>query len=145
MATKERELHLTYNDSLAEMKGLLSAQKRVGAQWKGEMEILTKRFQVNNWLYFLQNIFVIKYLLGLDEGCLVEARQMQEKVRKMQGESREMKTELETLRGKCKEKEEELEESRELCGIYSAKLTKMERKFKKLKDEDEESYMEQTF
>ena len=59
MATKERELHLTYNDSLAEMKGLLSAQKRVGAQWKGEMEILTKRFQVNNWLYFLQNIFVI--------------------------------------------------------------------------------------
>ena len=69
MATKERELHLTYNDSLAEMKGLLSAQKRVGAQWKGEMEILTKRFQVNNWLYFLQNIFVIKYLLGLDEGC----------------------------------------------------------------------------
>ena len=60
---------MTYNDSLAEMKGLLSAQKRVGAQWKGEMEILTKRFQVNNWLYFLQNIFVIKYLLGLDEGC----------------------------------------------------------------------------
>ena len=136
---------MTYNDSLAEMKGLLSAQKRVGAQWKGEMEILTKRFQVNNWLYFLQNIFVIKYLLGLDKGCLVDARQMQEKVRKMQGESREMKTELETLRGKCKEKEEELEESRELCGIYSAKLTKMERKFKKLKDEDEESYMEQTF
>ena len=136
---------MTYNDSLAEMKGLLSAQKRVGAQWKGEMEILTKRFQVESWLYFLQNILVIKHLLGLDEGCLVEARQMQEKVRKMQGESREMKTELETLRGKCKEKEEELEESRELCGIYSAKLTKMERKFKKLKDEDEESYMEQTF
>ena len=48
MATKERELHMTYNDSLAEMKGLLSAQKRVGAQWKGEMEILTKRFQVLN-------------------------------------------------------------------------------------------------
>ena len=46
MVTKERELHMTYNDSLAEMKGLLSAQKRVGAQWKGEMEILTKRFQV---------------------------------------------------------------------------------------------------
>ena len=56
-----------------------------------------------------------------------------------------MTTELETLRAKSKEKEEELEESRELCGIYSAKLTKMERKFKKLKDEDEESYMEQTF
>ena len=60
---------MTYNDSLAEMKGLLSAQKRVGAQWKGEMEILTKRFQVNSWLYFLQNIFVMKYLLGLDVGC----------------------------------------------------------------------------
>ena len=63
----------------------------------------------------------------------------------MQGENRDMKDELDGLRGKCKEKEEELEESRELCGIYSAKLTKMERKFKKLKDEDEESYMEQTF
>ena len=52
MATKERELHMTYNDSLAEMKGLLSAQKRVGAQWKGEMEILTKRFQVLNLFIF---------------------------------------------------------------------------------------------
>ena len=75
----------------------------------------------------------------------IEEAPLQEKVRKMQGESREMKTELDGLRAKCKEKEEELEESRELCGIYSAKLTKMERKFKKLKDEDEESYMEQTF
>ena len=52
MVTKERELHMTYNDSLAEMKGLLSAQKRVGAQWKGEMEILTKRFQVLNLFIF---------------------------------------------------------------------------------------------
>ena len=67
MATKERELHLTYNDSLAEMKGLLSAQKRVGAQWKGEMEILTKRFQVNSWLYFLQNIFVKKISVGFGQ------------------------------------------------------------------------------
>lgn len=56
-----------------------------------------------------------------------------------------MTAELEILRTKCREKEEELEESKELCGIYSAKLTKMERKFKKLKDEDEESYMEMTF
>lgn len=56
-----------------------------------------------------------------------------------------MTSELEGLRTKCREKEEELEESKELCGIYSAKLTKMERKFKKLKDEDEESYMEMTF
>ena len=63
MATKERELHMTYNDSLAEMKGLLSAQKRVGAQWKGEMEILTKRFQVNKLFYLV--FFVTKYLLGV--------------------------------------------------------------------------------
>ena len=67
MATKERELHMTYNDSLAEMKGLLSAQKRVGAQWKGEMEILTKRFQVLspyiciylNMLKYYSTVFVI--------------------------------------------------------------------------------------
>ena len=63
MATKERELHMTYNDSLAEMKGLLSAQKRVGAQWKGEMEILTKRFQVNKLFYLV--FFVTKYLSGV--------------------------------------------------------------------------------
>ena len=59
MATKERELHITYNDSLTEMKGLLSAQKRVGAQWKGEMEILTKRFQVLIYIFF-QHDFDIK-------------------------------------------------------------------------------------
>ena len=63
----------------------------------------------------------------------------------MQEENQKMTSELEGLRTKCREKEEELEESKELCGIYSAKLTKMERKFKKLKDEDEESYMEMTF
>ena len=56
-----------------------------------------------------------------------------------------MSSEIESLRDRCREKEAELEESKELCGIYSAKLTKMERKFKKLKDEDEESYMEMTF
>ena len=58
---------MTYNDSLAEMKGLLSAQKRVGAQWKGEMEILTKRFQVLspyiciylNMLKYYSTVFVI--------------------------------------------------------------------------------------
>ena len=69
----------------------------------------------------------------------------QERVRRVQGENKEMSSEIESLRDKCREKEVELEESKELCGIYSAKLTKMERKFKKLKDEDEESYMEMTF
>ena len=34
-------------------------------------------------------------------------------------------------------------EAKEMNGIYSAKLTKLERKFKR--DEDEESYMEMTF
>ena len=77
MATKERELHITYNDSLAEMKGLLSAQKRVGAQWKGEMEILTKRFQVptSESVHFLFSFNVSRHqrvlqksLLGLGDG-----------------------------------------------------------------------------
>ena len=63
----------------------------------------------------------------------------------MQGENQKMTSELEGMRTQYRQKEEELEESKELCAIYSAKLTKMERKFKKLKDEDEESYMEMTF
>jgi len=42
-------------------------------------------------------------------------------------------------------KQSELNDAVEMNGIYSAKLTRLERKFKKLKDEDEESYMEMTF
>ena len=40
---------------------------------------------------------------------------------------------------------EEAEEAREMNGVYSAKLTRLERKFKKLRDQDEESYIEMTF
>ena len=52
---------------------------------------------------------------------------------------------LARVRVEYEEKEQELREAEELNGVYTAKLTKMERKFKKLKDEDEESYMEMTF
>ena len=42
-------------------------------------------------------------------------------------------------------KTEEAEEAREMNGVYSAKLKRLERKFKKLRDQDEESYIEMTF
>ena len=72
-------------------------------------------------------------------------RRFEGKVKELQGANRELRVELEEARSGLKQKETELEEARELNGIYTAKLTKMERKFKKLKDEDEESYMEMTF
>ena len=56
-----------------------------------------------------------------------------------------MKEDIETIRRELSLKEIAYDEAMELNGIYTAKLTKMERKFKKLKDEDEESYMEMTF
>ena len=56
-----------------------------------------------------------------------------------------MRLEIDRLKRDLREREVEVEEGRELNGIYTAKLKKMERKFKKLKDEDEESYMEMTF
>ena len=62
-----------------------------------------------------------------------------------QSENKSLKISLERLKTKVKEKEEEIDEARELNGIYTAKLTKLQREFKKLKDEDEESYMEMTF
>ncbi|XP_059088765.1 uncharacterized protein LOC131884888 isoform X1 [Tigriopus californicus] len=113
MSVKLDALHGKHQNSLAEMKSILLAQRQVGAQWKEEMTILTKRFEV--------------------------------KVKELQSENKELKMELERLREVFKVKEVEADEARELNGIYSAKLTKMERKFKKLKDEDEESYMEMTF
>ncbi len=95
------------------MKNLLSSQRRVGNQWKGEMETLTRRFEA--------------------------------KLKELQTENKGLRLDLDKLRRDLREKEVEVEEGRELNGIYTAKLKKMERKFKKMKDEDEESYMEMTF
>jgi hypothetical protein len=39
----------------------------------------------------------------------------------------------------------ETEEAKEMNGIYSARLTQMKRTVKKLKEEDEESYIEISF
>ena len=46
MATRMDELNRSYSNSLAEMKSLLRSQKKVGTQWKGEMEVLTQRFEL---------------------------------------------------------------------------------------------------
>jgi len=60
-------------------------------------------------------------------------------------ENRQLKRMAEKLRADLKEKSIEAKEAKEMNGIYSAKITKMERKFKKLRDQDEESYIEMTF
>ena len=66
-------------------------------------------------------------------------------MKELQNENRELKLDLDQLDRELQEKQVKLEEARELNGIYTAKITRLERKFKKLKDEDEESYMEMTF
>ncbi len=62
-----------------------------------------------------------------------------------QAENRRLRADLDEATRELEQRETDLHEAVEMNGIYSAKLTKLERKFKKLKDEDEESYMEMTF
>ena len=66
-------------------------------------------------------------------------------IRDLSAENKQMKRLAEKLKADLKEKSAEAKEAKEMNGIYSAKLTKMERKFKKLRDQDEESYIEMTF
>ena len=60
-------------------------------------------------------------------------------------ENQALREEIQRLRNELEDKTVEAYEAKEMNGIYSAKLTRLERKFKKLRDEDEESYMEMTF
>jgi len=113
LATKVGELNRSYEASLGEMRTLLSSQRRVGVQWKEEMEVLTTRFD--------------------------------ERLKDLKAENEELKSKLSKAENYLEEKRSELNDAVEMNGIYSAKLTRLERKFKKLKDEDEESYMEMTF
>ena len=57
----------------------------------------------------------------------------------------QLKSDLKEMEERLDMKIEEAEEAREMNGVYSAKLTRLERKFKKLRDQDEESYIEMTF
>jgi hypothetical protein len=66
-------------------------------------------------------------------------------IRDLSTENREMKRMAEKLKTDLKEKSAEAKEAKEMNGIYSARLTKMGRQFKKLRDQDEESYIEMTF
>ncbi len=72
-------------------------------------------------------------------------QQFEVKLKTLQVENRKLRAELDAAMTELELKEADLHEATEMNGIYSAKLTKLERKFKKLKDEDEESYMEMTF
>ena len=72
-------------------------------------------------------------------------QQFEVKLKTLQAENRTLRSDLDAAMGELEQREADLHEATEMNGIYSAKLTKLERKFKKLKDEDEESYMEMTF
>ena len=66
-------------------------------------------------------------------------------IRDLSAENKQLKRLAEKLRTDLKEKSMEAKEAKEMNGLYSARITKMERKFKKLRDQDEESYIEMTF
>ena len=66
-------------------------------------------------------------------------------IRDLSTENRHLKRLAEKLKSDLKEKSIEAKEAKEMNGIYSARLTQMQRKFKKLRDQDEESYIEMTF
>jgi hypothetical protein len=87
MAAKVNALHLDYTNSLAEMKGLLSTQKKVGNQWKDEMELLTKRFQ------------------GKVREMQAENREMNSELDGMKGKFREKDQELEESRNAMRDRQ----------------------------------------
>ena len=66
-------------------------------------------------------------------------------IRDLSTENKQLRRLAEKLKVDYKEKSMEAKEAKEMNGIYSARITKMERKFKKLRDQDEESYIEMTF
>ena len=125
--TKLSKLGNNYHSSMAEMKALLSRQKQLGDQCKNEMEILTKKFEEKTLDFKSKHA------------------DLKEENQDLKEENVNLREEIQKLRQELEYKSVEAHEAMELNGIYSAKLTKMQRKFKKLKDEDEESYMEMTF
>lgn len=123
---KETELLKSTKSSIA-MKNLLSQQKKLGDQCKLEMETLARTFEEKSRNYKCNN----EDLRGENED--------------LRGENQKLREEISRLRADLEDKTVEAYEAKEMNGIYSAKLTKLERKFKKYRDEDEESYMEMTF
>ena len=127
LETKLSQLHRNYQSSMSEMKYLLSRQKQLGDQCKNEMDVLTQKFEQKSINYKSKN-----------EDLKDENEELKEENNKLREEIQKLRLELEY-------KSVEAHEAMEMNGIYSAKLIKMERKYKKLKDQDEESYMEMTF
>ena len=66
-------------------------------------------------------------------------------IKDLSTENKQLRRFAEKLKVDLKEKSMEAKEAKEMNGIYSARLTQMQRKFKKLRDQDEESYIEMTF
>ena len=67
------------------------------------------------------------------------------KLKELSVENRGLRSTVDKLSTDLSTKKVEIAEAREMNGIYSARLTKMKRIVKKLKDEEEESYIEITF
>ena len=117
----------SYRSSMAEMKDILARQKRLGDQCKSEIESLTKKFEEKT------------------KNFKCKSQDLKEENSDLREENQTLREEIQRLRNDLEDKTVEAYEAKEMNGIYSAKLTRLERKFKKLRDEDEESYMEMTF
>jgi regulator of replication initiation timing len=74
-----------------------------------------------------------------------KSNDMKEENSELHKENNSLRGEIQRLRNELEDKTVEAYEAKEMNGIYSAKLTKLDRKFKKLKEEEDESYMELTF
>lgn len=112
---------------MTEMKHVLSRQKQLGDQCKVQMDLLAKKFEEKSKSF--------KY----------KTEDLKDENAELREENESLRSEIQRLRDELETKTVEAYEAKEMNGIYSAKLTKLERKFKKLRDEDEESYMEMTF
>ncbi len=117
----------SYQSSISEMKDLLGRQKKLGDQCKTEMEMLARKLEEKS------------------KSFRSKADNLKEENAELREENDSLRTEIQKLRYELENKTVEAYEAKEMNGIYSAKLTRLERKFKKLRDEDEESYMEMTF
>jgi outer membrane murein-binding lipoprotein Lpp len=73
------------------------------------------------------------------------AANLDRNLKDLSAENRRLRSKVDQLSIDLSNKAVEAEEAREMNGIYSARLTRMKRSVKKLKDEDEESYIEITF
>ena len=99
---------------MAEMRDLLTRQKRLGDQCKSEIEILTKKFEEKS------------------RNFKCKSEELTEENSELQKDNQTLREEIQRLRNELEDKTVEAYEAKEMNGIYSAKLIKLERKFRLL-------------